>query len=192
MSEKVRDGALSGLLRTLRFREVVPHIKGRRILDIGCDQGYIIPHLPDDIEYIGIDQDEHMLGKARIKYPDHIFYKIEINADTVGTVELGTFDTILMVAVIEHMDQPFEILTGLSSFLNVNGRIIITSPAEKGHGLLSGLSCLGLTRNDKDEHESYIDNAMMSGFIAESSLEGILHKTFEFGLNQLWVLKKNN
>ena len=61
---------------------------------------------------------------------------MDVTADTVTEMKLTDFDTILMTAVIEHMDKPIDVLGRLSSILNRKGRIVITSPSGKSHKLL--------------------------------------------------------
>ena len=78
MDREIRDGLLSGYLRTARFKKVIPHVRGSRLLDIGCDEGFIIPFLDEAIEYVGVERDPILLNKAKEKYPDHKFYQIEI------------------------------------------------------------------------------------------------------------------
>ena len=134
MDQEVRDGLLSGYLRTVRFRKAIPHITGKRLLDIGCDEGYIIPYLDKEIEYIGIERDPILLKKAKNKFPDRNFYQIEITQENIKAIGIGNFDTILMTAVIEHMKEPIKIVELLSSILHRKGRIIITSPSKNSHG----------------------------------------------------------
>jgi len=191
MAEEIKDGLLSGYLRFARFKKVIPHISGNKLLDIGCDEGYIIPYLPKGVEYLGIERDTNLLNKAKRKYPKYNFIQMDVTTDTIKQIEPKSFDTILMIAVIEHMAQPIDILDKLRSILNEKGRIIITSPAKKSHNLLVLLSRIGLARNDKHEHESYIDNAMVTRLFAPGKFKLMLHKTFQFGMNQLWVLEKD-
>lgn len=191
MAEEIKDGLLSGYLRFARFKKVVPHISGNKILDIGCDEGYIIPYLPKGVEYLGIERDTNLLNKAKRKYPKYNFLQINVTTDTIKQIEPKSFDTILMIAVIEHMVQPIDLLEKLRSILNEKGRIIITSPAKKSHDLLVLLSRIGLARNDEHEHESYIDNTMVTRLFVPGKFKLMLHKTFQFGMNQLWVLEKD-
>lgn len=190
MAQEIKDGLLSNYLRAARFKRVIPHIKAGKLLDIGCDQGYIIPYLPEGIEYFGIERNETLFNKARTRYPQHSFFHMDVTADSTIKIKPTDFDTILMIAVIEHMDKPMDVLDKLRSMLNKKGRIVITSPSRKSHKLLVMLSHLGLARKDKHEHQSYVNNKTMSRLFVPGKFKLILHKRFQFGLNQLWVLER--
>ena len=190
MSEEGKDGLLSGYLRYARFKKAIPHISGNKILDIGCDEGYIIPYLPKGIEYFGVERDPVVLSRAKEKYPQYDFLQMDVSTDTIRQMEQGSFDTILMTAVIEHLDNPIGILEELHSKLTEQGRIIMTSPIQKSHKLQVLLGRLGLMRGNKHEHKSYVNNKTFSQLYAAKKFKPLLYKTFQFGMNQLWVLEK--
>lgn len=185
-----KDGLLSGYLRIARFKKAIPHIIGKKILDIGCDEGYIIPYLPKGIEYFGVERDPVVLSKAKEKYPKYDFRQMDVTADTIKQIEPGDFDTIIMTAVIEHLANPIGVLEQLHSKLAEQGRIIMTSPIQKSHNLQVVLGRIGLMRGNKHEHQSYVNNEAFSQLYADKKFKLLLYKTFQFGMNQLWVLEK--
>jgi hypothetical protein len=42
-----------------------------RVLDVGCGSGFVVPHLPLDAHYTGIDPSAAMLNEARANHPSH-------------------------------------------------------------------------------------------------------------------------
>ncbi|MCH7755802.1 GtrA family protein, partial [candidate division KSB1 bacterium] len=52
------NGLLSPLLQKLRIKNAKRFFRGKSFLDIGCSLGEIIPHLPKDAEYVGIEGNE--------------------------------------------------------------------------------------------------------------------------------------
>jgi len=189
MDHKIKDGILSNYLRKTRFKKVTPLIKGNKILDVGCDEGNIIPYLDRNINYTGIDGRQESLDKARKNYPTHKFINIFLTPDNLNKLSKEQFDAILLIAVLEHTPNPIKLLKNLQTILTPEGRIIITSPAKKSHWLLVLLSKIGLVRNDKHEHGFYINNSMISTLGKEGIYNTIVRKRFQLGLNQLWVLQ---
>ncbi len=192
MEPDIKDGLFSGYLRHERLRRVARYVTGRSILDIGCDRGYLIDYLPDTLVYHGVDACREMLSDAQRRFGQHSFHHLMLSVESVQALPARQFDTIAMVAVVEHLNEPVDVLRRLAEKLTTSGRIIITSPHRRSHRLLVAMARLGLARNDKHEHEHYIDHAMMCRLSAQSSLRIVVHKTFQFRLNQLWVLEKRN
>jgi 2-polyprenyl-3-methyl-5-hydroxy-6-metoxy-1,4-benzoquinol methylase len=190
MESHIRDGLLSGYLRRARLKRAARYVVGRSLLDLGCDRGYLIPYLPPAIVYHGVDANPDMLACARHQYSQHTFQQLMLSTETLGLLPPQTFDTIMMVAIIEHLGDPIEVLRRLGNKLAPSGRIVITSPHCRSHRLLVAMARAGLARNDKHEHEHYIDDSMIRELLCGTSLELFASKRFQFGLNQLWVLQK--
>ncbi len=74
---------------------------GNDVLDIGCGRGMTIAFLPASTSYIGIDVSLPAIERLRGLYPDHEF--IQHDVDGGFPPGLGDFDTIIMLAVIEHL-----------------------------------------------------------------------------------------
>ncbi len=192
MESEIKDGLLSDYLRRARLGRIARNVRGKHILDIGCDQGYLIPFLPKDIEYTGIDIDQAMLEKAIKNYPQYQFQQLALSVKTIDQIAQQNYDSITLAAILEHLDNPIDILKQLRNLLNPHGRIIITTPHAKSHRLLVLMAKCGLARNDKHEHEHYIDHNMLLEVIRNNMFNLIKYKRFQFGLNQLWVLEKTN
>jgi len=180
-------GLLSPSLEMWRLNKIRNHIVGDYILDFGCGYGKLAAKIPE-INYIGVDIDEEVIESAR-----------EINADfkkarfyNVGRSEWRShkFDTIILAAVIEHLDNPSQILIDFKKLLKSNGRIIITTPAPKASTILLIGSKFGLfSREALEEHKTLLDE---SNFIYLSDIVGLkleLYEKFEFGLNQIIIYK---
>ena len=189
---KIRDGLLSGYLRKARLTRAAKYVKGKHILDIGCDRGYMIPYLPDDISYHGIDVSSEVLEAASRHYPQHRFQELKLSIDSVKDISQSQYDSIVMIAIVEHLDHPIEVLKVIREKLNPKGRVIITTPHQRSHRLLVAMAYIGLARNDKHEHENYIDHKMIKTLIDAGQFNLIEYERFQFGLNQLWVLEKSD
>lgn len=85
------------------FERIKNEIKPGRVLDFGCGRIHL---LADIIKEYGLD----------CSYYDLIYYP---------TFPDGSFDTIILVEVFEHLKNPYEELKRLEGILNSFGKIII-------------------------------------------------------------------
>ncbi|MEA2016482.1 MAG: methyltransferase domain-containing protein, partial [Actinomycetota bacterium] len=93
-------GLLSPFLRGRRFNKALPFIEGK-VLDYGCGVGLLANYIPDD-RYVGVDTDSISIDMAKKLNPSYRFFKI-MSSDYKEIKEFCPFDTIVMLAVIEHI-----------------------------------------------------------------------------------------
>jgi 2-polyprenyl-3-methyl-5-hydroxy-6-metoxy-1,4-benzoquinol methylase len=173
------DGLLSSWLRKKRFEVVLPYLHGK-ILDIGCGVGALSEFISTDL-YFGVDIDDESLETARNKYPENRFEK--------KYPENLQFDTIVLVAVIEHIKTKHSFLEDLKSMLAPNGRIVLTTPhpsAEKVHSLGSKIGLFSSAANQ--EHDQLLNYDSIEKIVTQTGLIISKYKRFLFGANQLFVL----
>jgi 2-polyprenyl-3-methyl-5-hydroxy-6-metoxy-1,4-benzoquinol methylase len=178
-------GLLSPILRWRRFSAARPYVKGR-VLDIGCGVGHLSRDFPSN-SYIGIDSDPESIEVARSNNPGKSFALLSQFDEAVK----GQFDTIVCLAVIEHVDQPIEFLEKLRPFLARNGQIVLTTPNPRFDHLHGIGAKLGLfTQEAHDEHQSLMDRMgiLRNAQAAELSID--VYKRFLLGANQLAVLSR--
>lgn len=164
---------------------VLPHIKGK-VLDIGCGVGKLTEYLGKE-SYLGVDIDEESLGIARKNYPDFNF----VNATTFATnVEL--YDTIVGMAVIEHVKDPIEFLVNLKKHLKPSGNIVLTTP----HAAFDWTHTLGskigfFSKAANEEHEILFTKKTITATALAAGLVVVGYKRFIFGVNQLIIIKSS-
>lgn len=105
------------------FKLYKPH-PSDKVLEIGCNTGefcYLLKKKYDVIP-IGIDINSSAISIAKEKYPDIDFQVKDI-------VDLdGEYDTIYLLHVIEHLEDPKKALVKLKSMLTEAGELIVTCP----------------------------------------------------------------
>lgn len=95
---------------------------GTSVLEIGCSNGYGSQFFGDEIDYLGLDYDEQVIVVAREEgWGEN---KKFVHAD-VNTFELGQYDTIVAMEVIEHIDNGLEVAQRLKGHCR---RLLITVP----------------------------------------------------------------
>jgi 2-polyprenyl-3-methyl-5-hydroxy-6-metoxy-1,4-benzoquinol methylase len=112
--------------------DLLQHVKGVGlvILDVGCATGVNGQFLKDKKiakEVIGIELDPLMAKEAHNKIDGVIVGNIE-NSSILQELIGKKFDVILLGDVLEHLQDPWDVLKKLISFLSTNGRIIVSVP----------------------------------------------------------------
>lgn len=95
---------------------------GMRVIDIGCGPGYILPHLPSGIDYIGFDIDQAYVEHARRSFGHlgkfHCRY-----FDAAAANEFAGADVVMMNGVLHHIanEELSETLGHVRDVLNDDG-----------------------------------------------------------------------
>ena len=99
---------------------------GARVLDFGCGLGY----LTHALVRAGFDARGLEFSPAAVAFASRIFGPsyIQGNEDDILSRRLGLFDGVLLVEVLEHVQDPYKLLTSCKGLLKPNGFLIVTTP----------------------------------------------------------------
>jgi SAM-dependent methyltransferase len=90
--------------RLLAIRDYLAIAPGARIIDIGCGPGHIVKHLPDGVDYIGLDIDRPSIAYANARFRQRGRFEARFfDADAVR--DLGEVDVVMMNGVMHHIDD---------------------------------------------------------------------------------------
>jgi SAM-dependent methyltransferase len=95
-------------------------------MDVGCGAGQLGAVLKNrGCFVVGVEPDSHAAAAARTVLDEVIVDRAERfhREDLVGT-----FDTILLLDVLEHVPEPLLVLTNLRKYLEDGGKFIISVP----------------------------------------------------------------
>lgn len=182
MADQGSEGVLSGYLRRKRFEMVKPFLT-KKILDIGCGSGMLAGLISCE-NYLGLEVDDEVLDCAKNNFPNHNFVSTLDNCDE-------KFDTIVMLAVIEHVNKPENFLKDISNYLNASNpeaRIVLTTPhpySEWIHDLGSSIGLFSAHANE--EHETLLNRKALEKIGTMSNLKLTTYKRFLFGVNQMAI-----
>lgn len=185
MADQGAEGLLSPYLRRKRFEAIMPYLKGR-VLDFGCGSGNLAAYVDSD-KYYGVDIDTGSLQQAALRYPEHHFISELPNSDI-------KFDSIVSLAVIEHVSSPVQFLHTLALYLDKNSasRIVITTPHPTVGWVHDLGAAIGLfSRHANEEHEELLDRGRLDLTGKKASLKLTFYRRFLFGANQIAVFEKN-
>jgi SAM-dependent methyltransferase len=106
---RIRQAVIAHLIAGLRLRD-----EFSSALDVGCGVGYFSRFLADlRFQVLGVDGREENIREAQHRNPDLKF--LVANAEEITSVELGSFDFVLCVGLIYHLENPFRALRHLQA-----------------------------------------------------------------------------
>lgn len=160
---------------------------GSTVLDIGC--GYYPENLAA-LEHkiklgVGIDRD----------IPDKpLSEKISfIKADIKKELPLpdNAFEIVILLAVLEHLDHPAEVIAECYRVLTPGGRLIITIPSNYSRPLLEALANPGLiSREEIFDHKHYFNRKEVDDLLTQARFKIMVSKPYNLFLNSLFVAEK--
>lgn len=181
MADQGTQGLVSPLLRNARIRAAASWLRGD-VLDIGCGTGLLSTNVSGS--YFGYDIDAAAIETARAAYPQHRF------STTMPQGE--TFDTVVALALIEHLKEPDQAVAEWAKLLRGGGRIVMTTPHRAFRAIHDAGAKIGLFSADAaDEHEEMFDRQGLHELAEKAGLRVVRYKRFLFGANQLIVLEKD-
>ena len=138
---------LSPYLQRMRIKAVIPYVFGD-VLDLGCGATDLAQFVGMSNHYVGVDRDENLLQYNRVKFPMYEFYNKDLETNDITTSLAIRFDTICMVAVIEHIKNPQNILEQCATLLKSGGRLVITTPTPFGDNVHKICARYGVTSKE--------------------------------------------
>jgi SAM-dependent methyltransferase len=181
---------LSEHIRNTRLAKAGPFICGD-VLDLGCGSALVKTRFSEQIKrYVGVDRDETRVESLAEKFPDCEFHVRDLDRDRL---DLGPrFDSVLMLALIEHVFNQKHLLGEVVASLKPGGKIIITTPTVFGNDVVHRMgSALGLfAKTAADDHIAIFNRRRLDILANEFGLRIAAYSRFELGCNQLAVLNE--
>lgn len=176
---------LDRFLQDWRIRKAHAWVReGDRLLDLGCFDRTLLERVGGRVSRaVGIDPlaTPYRNGKIEIvkgSIPgEHPFAE-------------GAFDSITMLAVLEHIVEKDALAAECSRLLSPKGRVIITVPRPTVDKILAVLTALKLIDGmSLEEHHGY-DIEETPKIFARAGFRLLKRQGFQLGLNQLFVFEK--
>lgn len=155
---------LTKRIRAAKAKKFIEDNNDRRLLDLGCGDKSFVKSFKN-LYAIGLDKKYGQNIEEKLSYKDNYF------------------DYITMLAVIEHLNNPSKVIKEGYRVLKEDGLLIITTPYKRAERFIKLYCCNNL------DHKRYFTKKDFENF---NGFDLIHYSTFEFGLNQLIVLKKEN
>ncbi|HYJ04687.1 MAG TPA: methyltransferase domain-containing protein [Chthoniobacterales bacterium] len=167
------------------IRRRLPRAERLVVLELGC--GYRAAHLLalENRLQRGVGLDFAIAPEIR-QIPKFEFYEGAIE-ENLARLEIGVFDAVLLISVLEHLDEPLAVLKTTHALLKPGGLLLVNVPTWRGKVFLEFSAFrLGLSpQTEMDDHKMYYNKRdlwpllVRSGF-RPSAIKLSYHK---FGLN---------
>lgn len=183
-------GLLSKYLLSARSGRVAHYARGD-VLELGCGLGMLRRDAgPELASYFGLDADRMVLDQAKVLHPDAEFYWRDLESDRFDLPK--QFDVVIMAALIEHILNQGHVIGQAVEALKPGGRLVFTTPTPFGNDIVHRFgAAIGLFSKLAAEHHVVIYNKRRFECVAKRiGLELEEYETFQFGCNQLAVLRK--
>lgn len=179
---------VSQYLERLRMKAIRQYVSGD-ILDIGCGYGSVVRTFgPAREDYMGIEHNLKIVHWLKKQYPGYSFLFLDTDIDLIPVSR--KFDTILMIAVLEHLAHPERLIAVLPKLLKPDGRIVLTTPTPIGgwvHTIGGGVGVF--SHEAKDDHKAFYDLDSLTFLFQNAGLKLVNHRYFMAGMNQLGVFQ---
>ena len=105
----------------------------KRILDVGCGTGIFLDYLRQkmqDVQLYGYDLNTELLASLKARGLSTLHGDLDQIRNCSG--EMASFDAICMLQVLEHANDPIDMLQTFLGLLRPGGLLIITTPDAAG------------------------------------------------------------
>lgn len=108
--------------------------RGRRFLEAGCGQGWVLSGLDNDFECWGLDVSEYALARAERHAPRARLMQVDLTDPLPAEVPRGGFDLVLARYVLEHLADPGAAMGRLAGLLRSGGALMYSVPDTRSPG----------------------------------------------------------
>ena len=209
----MKEAILEPLLRKMRLKQVLPSVlefANPRLLDVGCgwearllkeiepfiDSGVGIDFKAPDIKTDKIHTFKYML-EPKPELTSTYNFKDSVMGGQNKLIHLPFenegFDVVTMLAVIEHLSYPIEMLKEIERVLKPSGILLLTAPSHLAKPVLEFLSYrlhIIDEREIRDHKRYYNKRDFFETFSHLDKLEILSHSYFQCGMNNFLIAKK--
>lgn len=97
--------------------------KPTSLLDLGCGQGVLARHLPDSVDYFGIDLSDALIRAAKKLSPKRTFLSADATGDLM--LEKRDFESACFLLSLQNMENGAGAIATAGRHLKKNGRLLL-------------------------------------------------------------------
>lgn len=174
------DHLLEPPLMQWRIRQVLPDFPTKGVLvDIGCgNPPALINRVKEKMDRcIGVDSAVSTSKNKKVSIvKQYMRKKIKIPARSA--------DVVTLLAILEHLDYPAEIVSECYRILKPRGKLLLTVPSPKSQMPLKFLTSLDLVDPVMvSQHKRYFTHQQLRRILSKAGFSRIRITSFQVGLN---------
>ncbi len=190
-----RKGGFDKILGKYIMKKVFELGRGSLILDVGCGDGFLTKEIARHYDkVVGIDGSADKINIAR-QYAPEVEFHVSLFEEFEYDME---FDSIIMINILEHVDDPILFLKRAKDFLNPDGEVIVFVPnalsLNRRIGKAMGLIKSYYELSERDlavGHKRFYDKDKLRNHIIRSGLKiseegGVLLKPLSNSQMESW------
>lgn len=124
--------AIEASIHVARYAAAASLCQGKTVLDIACGEGYGAYCLAEKwgaAKVVGVDVSRVAISKARTYFGSEKIEFIECAATDIESLfKAGTFDLVISLETIEHLDRPSEFLKAIKRAAKEDASFLISCP----------------------------------------------------------------
>ncbi|WP_298470125.1 bifunctional 2-polyprenyl-6-hydroxyphenol methylase/3-demethylubiquinol 3-O-methyltransferase UbiG [uncultured Erythrobacter sp.] len=155
-------------------RQTVKPLAGKSALDIGCGAGLLcepLARLGGDVT--GVDAAAENVSVAST-HAEAMGLDIRYMAGEVASLDIGTFDLVTCVEVIEHVADKRQFLTDVAARLAPDGLLVMSTPNRTAASrllLVGAAEAIGYVPKGTHHWSDFVTPEELEGMLAEVGLE---------------------
>jgi len=176
---------LGQFLYRARLQAILPHLSGD-VLDLGCGYNGLAAYLGPGQAYTGVDLNPRAVERLDEKYPQHEFLVCDFDRQPLTLKR--SYDTVVMLAVLEHLAAPDALIETIRLVLKPGGRLVLTTPTPFGNRIHAVGSRLGLFYLEAaQDHKLIYNRRSLRQLLERHGLRILLYRAFLLGGNQICI-----
>lgn len=142
---------LNAILLKYRYMDLKKYYRGSTCLELGCADGEGTQYLPESFsKVVAVDGSQRLIDIAKKRVTDPKVRFIASYFEKLDTKE--KYDTVILFHILEHVDDPVEILKLAKKFLKKGSVLIVDVPNANSIHRHIGVK-LGMLKSVYDLHE---------------------------------------
>jgi len=181
---------LDEAMRRMRIRRVLPLIRQStqcKLLDVGCGcEASLLKSVEPYIDSgVGVDFKAPDLESAKLK-------TIPVTFDDKLPFDDNSFDVVTLMAVLEHLEKPLEILREIRRVLKKSdagdGILVGTVPSKAAKPVLEFMAykLRIISATEISDHKRYYNKLDLIEILTEAGFEYVTCRYFQFGMNNFF------